>query len=262
MDSFKPIFDNSIVIFDNYIKNGNLTELLKNFRNSEIFRFIHNGDKSPDEEAISLAKVINPTLYQKYYEHTINKKVLGYGNYLPNYSSYNQLDSRHIMMSVILFSNINNKENISNVLEIGGGYGGWLHLNYGMQNFEKWYIVDLVHLNILQEWYLSNQNVNKNIYELYSNINYNNLLNKKFDIVIGSHSLSEFSIDVFNEYFENLIKTKSKYFFYAYHKTSPNPNIINTKKEIIEQYFELVINVVSENGKVNNSLYINKLFIL
>jgi hypothetical protein len=256
MNGYKNIFDNSIVKFNNFLQNGNITQLLNNFRFChDIYGFIDNGDKPTDEQAVKISKSINEDLYQQYYKHITNKKIIGYGNYSPTFGNFSQLESRHIMMSIILFSNI--KDNITNILEIGGGYGGWLHLNNEIQNFKKWYILDLLHLNILQEWYLSSQNISRDKYELYSNENYGQLLNIKLDLVIGSHSLSEFSIEIFNDYFEKLVKN-IKYFFYAYHKYLPNINLINNKKDIIEKHFNLVIMVDSENDNVANCLYVNK----
>lgn len=256
MDGYKQVFDMSSNHFKNVAKNGDISELFNNFRRIyQIYGFADNGDKPKDEEAVSISKSIDNDLFKKYYEHITNKKILGYGNYSPINATFTQLDSRHIMMSIILFSNI--KDNINNILEIGGGYGGWLHLNNSIQNFKKWYIVDLVHLNLLQEWYLSKQEINRDKYKLLTNDNYNELLNIKYELVLGSHSLSEFSIEIFNEYYQKLVK-KTKYLFYAYHKSLPSIELINTKINIIEQNFDLVINVISENGNVYNCLYINK----
>lgn len=256
MNSYKHIFDDSIVKFNNFLKNGNISVLFNNFRfSNDIYGFIDNGDKPSDEEAVSIAKSIDNNLFEEYCKYITNKKIIGYGDYFPVYGKFSQLDSRHVMMSIILFSNIKNP--ISNILEIGGGYGGWLHINNEIQKFKKWYILDLQHLSILQEWYLSNQNINKDKYELFINQNYDKLLNIEFDLVIGSHSLSEFSMEIFNEYMEKLVKN-TKYFFYAYHKYLPNINLINSKNEIIEKHFDLIINVDSENKNVANSLYLNK----
>lgn len=256
MNGYKHVFDNSINQFQSIIKNGNLVELFNNFRrNYQVYGFIDNGDRPADEEAVNMSKSIDNDLFNKYYEYITNKKILGYGNYSPVNAKFSQLDSRHVMMSIILFSNI--KTNIDNILEIGGGYGGWLHLNNNIQNFKKWYIVDLMHLNLLQEWYLSNQGINNDKYKLLTNDNYEDILETKVDLVIGSHSLSEFSIEIFNDYYEKLVKN-AKYFFYAYHRFLPTVELINTKVNTIEQHFNLIVNVISENGNVCNCLYVNK----
>ena len=258
MNGYKEIFDTAIYHFDNIVKSEDINKVFNNFRRSyQIYGFIDNGDKQADEEAVAISKSIDNELFQIYYEYITNKKIIGYGDYLPINATFSQLDSRHIMMSIILFSNI--KDNINNILEIGGGYGGWLHLNNNIQNFKKWYILDLMHLNLLQEWYLSNQEINRDKYKLFSNNDYSKLLDIKYDLILGTHSLSEFSIDIFNEYYEKLVKN-TKYLFYAYHRFLPSIELINTKINIIEQNFNLIINVISENGNVYNCLYINKIF--
>jgi hypothetical protein len=258
MNGYKQIFDTSIYHFNNIVKTEDISTLFNNFRRIyQIYGFIDNGDKPADKEAIAISKSIDNELFHKYYEYIINKKIIGYGNYLPINAKFSQLDSKHVMMSIILFSNV--KDNINNILEIGGGYGGWLHLNNNIQNFKKWYILDLAHLTLLQEWYLSKQEIDADKYKLFSNDNYSELLNIKYDLILGTHSLSEFSIENFNEYYEKLVKN-TKYLFYSYHKSLPNIELINFKINIIEQNFNLIINVISENGNVYNCLYINKLF--
>lgn len=256
MNGYTNVFNNAIANFNNYTQYNNLDELFNNFRiYRQIYGFIDNGDAVPDEEAIQIAKNINTELFYKYFEHCNNKKILGYGNYIPQNGKFNNLDSRHIMMSIILFENI--KIKIDNILEIGGGFGGWLALNYNIQNFNKWFIIDLPHLNLLQDWYLSQNNVPKAIYQLYPNTNYGEIINIDIDLIIGSHSLSEFSIDIFMDYYNNII-IKSKYFFYAYHKFLPSVQLIESKLNIINNNFTLITNFISENNNVNNSLYINK----
>jgi hypothetical protein len=258
MEGYTNVFKNSFLNFNEYIKNNDLLALLQNFRICrQIYGFIDNGDNEPDKEAIEIAQKINSNLYNTYYENCYNKKILGYGNYTPVNGKFNNLDSRHIMMSIILFENI--KEDINDILEIGGGFGGWLRLNNNIQNFNKWHIVDLPHLNILQEWYLTENNIPLTKYKLYKNTDYNELLDINYELVIGAHSLSEFSIEIFTEYYNKLIK-KAKYLFYAYHKYLPSIELINTKLNIINNDFILITNVNSENDKVNNCLYINKSF--
>ena len=96
----------------------------------------------------------------------------------------------------------------------------------------------------------------KCLYETVSALDYSewNSNQKSFDLVIGTHSLSEFSFDVFYSYFTNII-VKSKYLFYCYHNTRPSPELIQTKLHIIQTKFKLVKSVLSENGNVTNSLY-------
>lgn len=121
--------------------------------------------------------------------------------------------------------------------------------------FTKWTIIDLPHLGQLQSWYLSKQGVPDSRYEIVSAFKYDDW-SEIPDLVIGTHSVSEFSFDVFNAYFTKVI-SKAKYFFYCYHNTMPSPDLIQTKLQIIESKFKLVNRVLSEKGAVSNSLYVS-----
>jgi hypothetical protein len=47
-------------------------------------------------------------------------------------------------------------------------------------------------------------------------------------LVIGTHSVSEFSWDIFINYFNNVI-LKSKHFYMGYNKNCPDPTLIKNK---------------------------------
>ena len=145
-----------------------------------------------------------------------------------------------------------NNIHINNIVEIGGGFGNWLRLNNQIQKFSKWYIIDLPHLGMLQEWYFNKHDINPDKYKLVSAFNYKEIPNP--DLIIGAHSLSEFSWDVFEDYFNRLI-VKSKYLFYSYHKHLPKIDLINKKLELISSKFNLLASFTSENGNVENSLF-------
>ena len=61
-------------------------------------------------------------------------------------------------MENLMNKNVPTNEIPKNIVEIGGGYGNWLHINT-IHNFDKWTILDLPHILKLQKWYLENQNV-------------------------------------------------------------------------------------------------------
>ena len=259
MNGYNNVFENSIYNFNKYIEeNNSIEELFNNFYlHDDKFRFIHNGDKVPDLEAIKIANKINSKLYEKYIEINNNKKMIGHSLVtIPLDNIYNELDSRHIMMSIILFDYLSkNNIGIENIVEIGGGFGNWLRLNIEMQKFSKWYIIDLPHLGQLQQWYLTNHNINQEKYEIVSAYNYSSLPSSiSIDLVIGTHSLSEFEWSIFENYF-NKIVINSKYFFYCYHKFLPSVELINKKLELIISKFKQLISFTSENGYVENTLF-------
>jgi hypothetical protein len=253
MNGYKHVFDKSIQKYSEITKDPDT--LFESFRSEkDIYGFIDNGDTPPDREADSIAKNTNLRLYESYRDILKTRVKLGYANSSSTHSDYTNLDSRHIMMSVLLFSNI--QEPLSSIVEIGGGFGNWLTLNR-MQSFKTWTILDLPHLCLLQNWFLEKQGVPKTMYEMVSAFNYTDWASahSSFDLVIGSHSVSELLFDVFYPYFMNVI-SKSKYFFYCYHNTRPTPELIRAKLQTIQTKFKSIVNVLSEQGNVTNSLYV------
>jgi hypothetical protein len=252
MDGYTRVFDHAI---KTYTTIDNKEELYKSFRkNHEVYGFIDNGDNPPDMEADMIARKTNMQMYSEYRQLLRFRKEIGYGEEHPLYADYSNLDSRHIMMFVILFTHI--KGDIKSVVEIGGGFGNWLTLN---QHIPKWTIIDLPHVSDLQKWCLSQQEVDETKYQLVSAFDYSEWAsnNTTHDLVIGSHSLSEFSIDVFADYFKRVV-SNAKYFFYAYHNTRPTPQLINAKLEMIRDKFDLIVNIQSERGNVSNCVFVRK----
>lgn len=252
MDGYSRVFNTAI---DLYNTVENKEELFNSFRSHyQIYGFIDNGDNPPDMEADTIARKTDMKLYSQYKEILRYRKQIGYGNTTPIYPDYANLDSRHIMMFVIIFSNL--KEQLNTVVEIGGGFGNWLTLN---QHIPNWTIIDLPHVLDLQKWCLQQQEVDSSQYNLISAFDYDTWSNESIqhDLVIGSHSLSEFSIEIFTEYFEKVV-SKAKYFFYACHNTRPTPQLIKAKLDMIHSKFDMITNIQSERGNVSNYLFIAK----
>lgn len=252
MDGYTRVFNHAI---EKYNETENKDILFQTFRrNYAVYGFLDNGDQPPDIEADMIARKTDMDMYREYKEVLRFRKSVGYGDISPLYADYSNLDSRHIMMMVVLFSNV--KDRIDRVVEIGGGFGNWRTLN---QHIPEWTIIDLPHVLELQKWYFTQQEIAPSRYQLISGFDYDAWAreNTSHDLVIGTHSLSEFSLDVFHAYFEKVVRN-SKYFFYAYHNTRPTPELIESKLLIIHQHFDLVINVSSEQGNVSNCLFIRK----
>ena len=227
------------------------------FRELKQFSFLVNNDEHPDEEAITIGKKFDEQMYLKYVNG--RKTKLGYGEEI-KYSNFDGLDSRHYMLNVFLFNELNkiNVNEFNNILEIGGGFGNWLYINEFLIKFNKWYIIDLNFVIKLQEWFLKKEFVNKCKYELISCDEYNNVLqNHQIDLCIATHSLSELSKEKFDEYI-NFIQNNVKYFFYSYHTFLPNKHLINYKKDQIDLYFDKINFFYCENNNVINILYKNK----
>lgn len=252
MEGFDPVFQHGNRAFNNLLNSKTDEEIFESFHSlHDVYGFVHNRDTPPDEEAIATAQNVNEDLYNTYVAHNKNKKPLGLEGFGTTFAEYNQLDSRHIMMSVVLFSKISDAP--KTIVEIGGGYGNWLRLNSGVQPFTKWTIIDLPYVNKLQKWYLKKCEIPSATYDVLAAQLYK-AKNLTPDLVIGAHSMSEFSWEVFFDYFSNIV-CKSKFFFYAYHKYSPSKELIDRKVDYLEMFFRPVFSVDSEGGNVANTLY-------
>jgi putative sugar O-methyltransferase len=235
-NGFKHIFDDA----ENLYKTTG--SKLDGFRFARgIYAFCINGGDT-DNQALDFASKINNELCEKF--KTQPKSLIGYEGNENKYVKLDDLDSKHILQLTFLFNklNINNFDinNFDRIVEIGGGFGNMCRLCNNIISYNNWDIVDLPHMLELSNYYLHNeiQNTSKiNFINAYSDIKYDTI-----DLVIGTHSVSEFSWDIFYNYFQTII-SKSKYFFIGYNKNCPSPELINLKiKFILDNGFKLVDN--------------------
>ncbi len=257
MKSFDEVFNSS----KNLASTLNLeTDVFPHFRNNpgpyQFLTATHTQYWNPDDEALSISRSVNFDLTSQYLAK--EKPATGYSSselYVP----LDAIDSRHIMMSTIIFSILGKKFN--NIVEIGAGFGNWVRLNEGIVDFEKWSMIDLGFVSDLQKWYTT-KTVNRQDKLVFVKADKDDLhefINRTqaIDLVIGAHSLSEFSLEIFEIYFKELI-LKSNYFFYATHRSQPSKSLIRTKLKMIEEHFDIIKELPSQNGKVSNILYKRK----
>ena len=250
-DGFECVFQKSR---DSFI-SGSSGELFENFREHDnLFGFTLAGGP-PDNEAIEIAKGIDSDLYTKYFiNHLKTVEKLGYGSSVDSTNwNYECNDSRHIMMSICLFSNIKSIEN-ARIVEIGGGFGNFLRVNYNLQKFKSWDIIDLPHIGELQKWFLQKSHVPSGVYNI---ISADSTPSFESDIVIGTHSLSELSWDIFAQYFACIVK-RTTYLLYSYHVTRPSEPLIRRKRDMIDSEFDCIADIPSEGGWVRNCVFIRK----
>jgi len=253
MEGYTHLFINSEEQF-NLLPNIELDTIFNSFRsNKQCFSFIENGDIPPDNEAISVSKSIDEKLYNFFIQELVGRPSVGYIGSTSRFNNYNNLDSRHIMFSVIIWNFI--KTPIRNILEIGGGYGNLLYINRNKE-FDNWTIIDLPYISKLQSWFLNKMNINSLKYKLYSCYDYEEATYSKYDLVIGTHSISELSITTFNKYFASVIQ-HSRFLFYSYHKYA-HKELVELKRHIIEEHFDLIFEVSTENNNVSTCLFKNK----
>jgi hypothetical protein len=192
----------------------------------EIYGFCIN-EGGTDMISLRFANNINNNLFDKFINQP--KSLIGYKWNEHKYELIDHLDSKHILILTFLFN-----KNIfySKIVEIRGGFGNMRRLCNNIISYETWDIVDIPHMLELQKYYLKNE-----IGDI-SKINFIDAhLNKKYeyneiDLVIGTHSVSEFSWYIFINYFNNVI-SKSKYFYFGFNKNCPSPELINMKLRYI-----------------------------
>ena len=239
------------------IISNNTSDDYTNFREKEEFEFLVNNEPEPDEEAVTIGKSINNDLFTEYLN--VKKSKLGYGN-IVKFSTLDNLDTRHYMMSCFVYNYFKQKNvSLTNILEIGGGFGNWSYINEHIMKYNKWTIIDLDFVIKLQKWFLKHELTDINKVEWIDTKDLSRLIinEETYDITICAHSLSEISKENFDNYLDILIK-KTKYIFYAYHTKLPNINLINYKKTMLDKYFNIEDSFICENGNVNNVLYVNK----
>lgn len=255
MKSFNDVFETS----KEEVKNLNLEEFFSSFRDKpgpyKFLTAIKNQYHEIDQEALGIAMAVNSNLTKDYLSK--EKPLVGYSS-LEKYVELDSVDCRHIMMNTIIFSQLG--RNVENIVEIGAGFGNWIRLNTDIINFKKWTMVDLEFVSKLQQWYVKNTindnracfvSIDTNLFESWTK----DL--KPIDLVIGSHSLSEISLDIFQIYY-NKVLPKTKYLFYAAHKQQPSKELLHTKLKMLNQMFNIITEVESSNGKVINILYEKK----
>lgn len=253
MKSFDQVFETS----KEETKTLNLEEFFPSFRdNPGPYKFltaIKSQYYDVDQEAINIAKLTDRLLAEEYLKK--EKPLTGYSS--PNkFVPLDSVDSRHIMMNTIIFSKLG--KDVKNIVEIGAGFGNWIRLNHDIINFNKWTMVDLEFVSKLQRWYV-NQTIPNNKAQFVSIDTDSTWINnvEPIDLVIGSHSLSEISLDIFTMYYDKVFP-HTQYLFYAAHKSQPSKELLRTKLNMISEKFKVITEVESSAGKVINILYEKK----
>jgi len=251
---YKKIFDTS----EEWSKKVDLKKEFEVFREgSAVYHFL-GGNNSPhlryeDKEAIGKAMKVNYHLYQSFRKQ--GKSQLGYINKRP----IDAVESRHMMMMTLLFSSTGLKH--KHVVEIGGGFGNWTRLAQDIVDFDKWTIIDLPFVSELQKWFLEKE-LEEDSYQKVDFVTTESFPDWKkdfegADVVIGAHSLNEFALEDFEEYFESVVK-KCEFFFYATPVDGPSLELVEKKNKIISDFFKNEDYLLTEDERVYNIVYKRK----
>ena len=244
MEGFTPVFKKCESIFTE-------TDIIT-FRESPTFAFAFQ-NQPVDQAALSILYGISKELYVQYMK--VNKCAAGYTDAVA-YSPLDMLDTRHMMMSAIIFSHC---KCFDHIVEIGGGYGNWLRLNKDVVEFKMWTIIDMPFMLKLQRWYLQHEEMDMARVDFVSAYDYDGWAaeHDSFDLVIGAHSLSEMSMQDFNLYFGRVLK-KTRYLFYAAHTSNCGADMLAVKLRLLDVHFDTIAEYKSEGGNVRNILYERK----
>lgn len=160
------------------------------------------------EKITDYAKEIQPYL-DEYKENDIygnTKKFVyeRYGNISPTTLTY-------IYNYIKIKQAIPDIDNVKNIVEIGGGYGGQCKIISTRIKFESYTILDLKEATELQSKYLDLLKV-KNVDCLHPPI-FNKFNNKEIDLIISTFAWSELTKEVQMFYFDNYIK-KAKHGYF------------------------------------------------
>jgi hypothetical protein len=186
------------------------------------------------------------------------KKTKGPLGYIRLPNSIGNEESRDMMMCTFLFSALGRK--FDHIVEIGGGFGNWTRLCDDIIKFKKWTIIDLPHVVKLQKEFLKKElKKNYNKMEFIDTKEYRDwkVDFKEADLVIGSHSLSEFNYSTFEDYYDNIVK-KGKYLFWAANKRDPLEELVALKLKDINKDFSLIESLYTEEGRIMNIIFKNE----
>lgn len=235
-------------------------ENFENFRYNSKYAFacaVGAERGNPDYEALAKAFLYNPYLATEFL--AVGKPTVGYKD-VDTFFTPDALDCRHIMSLTHLFSHVTDRH--LNIVEIGGGFGNWARLALMLPeriDCDSWTIIDIPAMTKLQKWYLSGV-----CWRAYDKLHFvttdeykNGLVLDRCshpEVVIGAHSLSELPMEVFEDYFNNVV-VNSRYFYYSTHNSLPHATLVTAKLMKIQEVFTCVKSTTSEGGNVLNALY-------
>lgn len=252
MDGFKNVFLTS----QNNFENNHDFDFSKFREKKDVYGFCL-GEGPLNWEMFSRAYHQDRKLFSKYIG--VPKSKFGYGD-IVKWAHIDSMDCAHIFYSTFIFSHC---ENIKQIVEIGAGYGNLYRLNHSIINFDKWTLIDLPFVGELQKKYISHEVKDLRRVDFASAYNYSHSIPNRFDLCIGSHSISELAWDDFMAYYNRVIKN-SKYFFYAGHTWNAGADLLIRKLELINQDFNIIkkwdadfIDSYNDN-QIYNNLYMRK----
>lgn len=106
---------------------------------------------------------------------------------------------------------------IKNIVEIGGGYGGLCKTLSAVIDFENYILFDLEEANLLSKKYISKFDSIKDKVQAFTLDELSEI--DGIDLVISNYAFSEVSLDIQNNYYDNIIK-KSQNIYMVFNQIS------------------------------------------
>jgi putative sugar O-methyltransferase len=124
---------------------------------------------------------------------------------------------RYIKNTLDIFNHFSS-ENIKDIVEIGGGYGGLCKTMSVLFDYDNYVIIDLPEVSKLSKKYISNFLPLK---DKVQQLNFNELdVIENIDLVISNYAFSECSLDIQKKYYNDVIRNSNK-FYLVYNNITP-----------------------------------------
>ena len=181
-------------------------------------------------------------------------------------SSSNRIHNTYHLTQLELYLNIN-IENISTILEYGGGYGCLSDIMNKITQFESYNIYDLKEFNCLQKYYLSQTLENRKIKFIHSsadklsdinlfyefdilNNNISKIINNESNLFIANWSLSESPLSIRNKFISLL--PKFTYICIGFQKNFKELDNIQYFNQVILSLTNYEVKIIEINHLPNN----------
>jgi hypothetical protein len=197
-------------------------ENFSNFKSSEKYNIIlEHVDQELGLQYFDHIQKFGKEIYEEKFDNFFENDLIGNPRqFLYGDKKISPTTLRYIK-NVLDLSSICGDQEISKIVEVGGGYGGLCKTLSVLCNFEKYINVDLPQVLKIQQKYL------KNFSEIYPKIEFvscNELEDtSNIDLFISNYSLSELTIETQLNYYNKLIKN-SKLIYITYNLISNNCN--------------------------------------
>lgn len=226
---------------------GESVESYDNFQHDIAFHFLTAKSLGVDGGAVRHGEAIDKDIFHKFFGQEESPH-----GYLKEHfeklgpHSFNQ--SRHSMMLAYLVKNLDGKwsEDVSNLsyAEIGGGFGSFVRLMSKAYGFKEWTIYDMPYVLELIDWFIGKNcpEVGEKVILIPTNQRDEHMLRNSpnYDVVIGTHSWSELSMNEHAWYVNNLLP-RSRYAFYVDQASWPHKtSTMDVKRQRIEAHMDLI----------------------